>query len=145
MATRCRLLVAVTTLGYVHARRALVESFDLVPVFSMSQARIALRDADVDGVLASIHFDDSRMFELLAEVKAMERPLPFLCCMLLGTTLSERSLRGLIHAAEEQGCAAFFDYNSLQRQVGFAEADKQFREHLLGVFPPPCGKAAAAA
>ena len=56
-----------------------------------------------------------------------------------------RSLRGLIHAAEEQGCAAFFDYNSLQRQVGFTEADKQFREHVLSAFPPPCGKAAAAA
>src|SRR5436853_739686 len=98
MATRRRLLVAVTTMGYVHARRALVESFDLVPVFSMSQARIALREGDIDGVLASIHFDDSRMFELLAEVKAMEPRPPFVCCVLLGSTLSERSLPGLMHA-----------------------------------------------
>ena len=145
MAKRCRLLVAVTTMGYIHARRALVESFDLVPVFSISQARIALRDADIDCVLASIHFDDSRMFELLAEVKAMDPRPPFACCMLLGTTLSERTLRGLVRAAEEQGCAGFFNYNSLQRKVGFAEADKQFREHLLKAFPPPCGAAAAAA
>ena len=145
MATRCRLLVAVTTMGYVHARRALVESFDLVPVFSVSQARVALRDADVDGVLASIHFDDSRMFELLAEVKAMERPVPFACCMLLGTTLSERGLTGLVHAAEEQGCAGFFNYNDLQRELGFAEADKRLREHLLDIVPPPCGKSVAAA
>ena len=132
-------------MGYVHARRALVESFDLVPVFSMSQARIALRDADIDGVLASIHFDDSRMFELLAEVRATKPRLPFLCCALLGSTLSDRSLRGLVHAAQEQGCAGFFDYNSLQRKEGFAEADKQFRKHLLGLFPPPCGTATAAA
>jgi len=145
MATRCRLLVAVTTMGYVHARRALVESFDLVPVFSISQARVALRDADIDGVLASIHFDDSRMFDLLAEIKAMERPVPFVCCALLGSTLSERSLAGLMHAAEEQGCAAFFNYNNLQRDLGFAEADKQLREHLLSIFPPRCGTSAAAA
>jgi hypothetical protein len=132
-------------MGYVHARRALVESFDLVPVFSMSQARIALRDGDIDGVLASIHFDDSRMFELLAEVKAMDPHPPFVCCALLGSTLSERSLRGLMHAAQEQGCAAFVDYNTLQRKEGFAEADKQFRNQLLGLFPPPCGSKTAAA
>jgi hypothetical protein len=132
-------------MGYVHARRALVESFDLVPVFSMSQARIALREADIDGVLASIHFDDSRMFELLAEVKAMDPRPAFMCCVLLGTTLGGRSLAGLVHAANEQGCSIFFDYNSLQRKEGFAEADRQLRQRLLEVLPPPCGESAAAA
>jgi len=131
-------------MGYVHARRALVDVFDLVPVFSLSQARIALKNDGIDGVLASIHFDDSRMFELLAEVKAMEEPRPpFFCCMLLGTTLSERSLRGLVNAAHTQGCAGFFNYNSLQRQLGIAEADKQLRVELRRVLPPPCGAAAA--
>lgn len=145
MATRSRLLVAVTTMEYIHARRALVDTFDLVPAFSISQARIALRDADIDGVLASILFDDSRMFELLAEIKARNPRPPFACCMLLGSTLSDGTLQGLVHAAEEQGCAGFFNYDSLQRNVDLAEADKQFREHLLSVFPPRGGTVAAAA
>ena len=143
MAARCRLLVAVTTMGYVHARRALVDAFDLVPVFSLAQARIALKEGGIDAVLASIHFDDSRMFELLADVNALDDRPPFICCILLGSTLSEPSLQSLVHAAQVQGCAGFLDFNRLHRKVGVAEADKQFRMELLRLLPPPCGLAVA--
>ena len=132
-------------MGYVHARRALLDAFDLVPVFSMSQARIALRSGEIDAVLASIHFDESRMFELMAEVKATNPRLPFVCCMLLGTALSERSLRALVNAAHTQGCIDFINYNSLQRKAGLAEADKQLRKEMLRLLPPPCGSEAASA
>ena len=130
-------------MGYVHARRALGDAFDLVPVFSLSQARAALKNADIDAVLASIHFDDSHMFELMAEVNAMDPRPPFVCCVLLGSTLSDATLGGLVNAAQTQGCAGFVNYNSLQRKVGFTEADKLFRKELLRLLPPPCGAAVA--
>jgi hypothetical protein len=144
MAAKCRLLVAVTTLGYVHARRALAADFDLVPAFSLAEALAALEADGIQGVLASIHFDDSRMFDLLTHVKGMKPSPPFICCLLLGTQLSGHSLSALVDAATSQGCLGFFDYNSLQRKVGFPEADRQFREHVLAHLPPPCGVAAAA-
>jgi len=140
---KCRLLVAVTTMGYVHARRALLEAFDLVPVFSLSQARIALKNGGIDGILASIHFDDSNMFELLAEVNRMDQRPPFVCCQLLRSSLNERALRGLVAAAQTQGCADFIDYNKLHRESGVAEADKHLRQELLRVCPPPCGSKTA--
>src|SRR4051812_42993407 len=140
---KCRLLVAVTTMGYVHARRALLDAFDLVPVFSVSQARIALKNGGIDGILASIHFDDSNMFELLAEVNRMDPRPPFMCCLLLRSALNERSLRGLVAAAQTQGCMGFIDYNKLHRELGSTEADKHLRQELLRVLPPPCGSKTA--
>ena len=145
MAARCRLLVAVTMMGYVHARRALASHFDLVPAFSLAQARTALRDGDVAAILSSIHFDESRMFDLLAEVGKMNPRPPFICCVLLGTTLSDEGLRGLTEAAQAQGCIGFFDYNGCQRQLGFDEADRLFRKEILRLLPPPCGAALASA
>lgn len=145
MASKCRLLVAVTTMGYAHARRALADVFDLVPVFSLSQARAALKDGGINAVLASIHFDDSHMFELMAEVNALNPRPPFVCCILLGTSLGDATVRGLVDAAAAQGCAGFLNYSRLQRKVGFAEADKQFRRELLQLLPPPCGSVVATA
>src|ERR1051325_1950193 len=138
---RCRLLVAVTEMGYVHARRALLESFDLVSAFSLAQAITSLKNSDIDAVLASIHFDDSRMFDLLRATRRIRPATPFICCVLLGTALSDAALRGLTSAATQEGCSGFINYNEMQRTIGFDAADRQFREEVLKLLPPACGGA----
>jgi hypothetical protein len=136
MQAKRRLLAAVTAIGYVHARRALHERFELVPAFSLSQATASLRHSGIDAVLCSIHFDDSRMFDLLHEAKGIAPQTPFVCCRILHSDLTAQVLSGMAHAAQLQGALAFIDYNELHRQHGFAEADRMFLERLLSVLPP---------
>jgi PleD family two-component response regulator len=140
MSGKCRLLVAVTPMGYVHARRALEGAFDLVPAFSLQQAVTALERSEIDAILCSIHFDDSRMFDLLDSSKAIAPALPFICCVMLDSRLSQGYRDNLVAAAKSNGARAFIDYNALQRAVGFPEADRRFREELLSLLDRDCGQ-----
>src|SRR5437764_13694441 len=96
MAGRCRLLVALTPMGYVHARRALQAAFDLVAAFSLQQATIALKDGAIDAILCSIHFDESRMLELLTAAAEPAPSVPFVCCARLESPLRRDHRAGLI-------------------------------------------------
>src|SRR2546427_6299515 len=109
MASKCRLLVAVTPMGYVHARRALEGAFDLVSAFSLQQALTALEHREIEAILCSIHFDDSRMFDLLASSKAIAPALPFICCVMLDSRLSLEYRDSLVAAAKSDGARAFID------------------------------------
>lgn len=141
---KCRLLVAATAMGYRHARRALPEHFELVAAFSRSQALAALRHHAVDAVLCSIHFDDSRMFELLRDTRAEHAAIPFVCCQLLASQLSADCIQGLAGAAQAEGALAFIDYNATLRTAGTAAADKLLREELARLLRPQCGDVLAA-
>jgi hypothetical protein len=139
MAAKCRLLVAVTPMGYMHARRALHEHFDLVPAFSLQQALSALKHGEIEAVLCSIHFDESRMFDLLRAATETDPGIPVACCILLDSKLSPDCLGSLIEAAKSKGARGLVDYNRLHREVGFVEADRQFREEVLRLFGRDCG------
>jgi hypothetical protein len=136
MVAKRRLLVAVTAMGYVHMRRALRDSFDLVPAFSMLQAVVAIEKSDADAILCSVHFDDSRMFELLELASAVAPRVPFVCCRILHSDLDRAVLAGLPAATGSLGALGFVDYNDLHRQLGAAEADRRFLEELRRLLPP---------
>ena len=144
MAGKCRLLVALTPMGYVHARRAVQPAFDLVCAFSLQQAVAALEHSEIDAILCSIHFDDSRMFDLLDSRQAIAPGVPFICCVMLDSRLSQDYIATLIATAKSNGARAFIDYNALQRAVGFPEADRRFREELLSLLERGCGQDTAA-
>jgi hypothetical protein len=119
----------------VHVRRALQERFELVPAFSMLQAVVALEEGDIDAILCSVHFDDSRMFDLLELVRASAPGIPCICCRILRSGLDPTVLTGAAGASRELGCLEFIDYNNLQRQHGLVEADRRFLDALLRLLP----------
>jgi hypothetical protein len=137
MAARPQLLVAVTPMGYVHARRALHHRFDLISAFSMQQARIALKADGVDAILCSIHFDDSRMFDLLREARVVKPDIAFICCRILHSPLSGQAMDALMTSARLLGCRGFVDFNDLQRTHGLDEADRRFCETVVELLAPP--------
>ena len=139
-----RLLVAVTPLGYVHARRALHARFDLVSAFSVQQALMALRGGDIDGIVCSIHFDESRMFDFLREARKIAPQTPIVCCRILHTPLSQQAIEGLATTAKSLGCRGYVDFNDLQRGHGFNEADRRFCQAVVDLLAPPEEKKNAA-
>ena len=140
MTPRQRLLVAVTTMGYVHARRALHARFDLVSAFSVQQAVIALKSGDVDAIVCSIHFDESRMFDLLHEAQAISPDIPVVCCRILHSPLSKQAIEGLVTTAKSLGCRGYVDFNELQRSHGIDEADRRFCDAVVEFLPPSTEK-----
>ena len=144
MARKCRLLVAATEVGYAHIRRALNGDFDIVVAYTRSQAIGALKEGVIDAILCSIHFDESRMLDLLIAAKEVAPGVPFVCCQVLWSTLRPSAIQITLSAAESQGALGFIDYNAVLRARGAQEADRYLREELLRLVPPKAGCAAAA-
>ena len=143
MARRCRLLAAVTEMGYAHVRRALIPDFDLVAAYTHAQAMVALQQGSIDVILCSIHFDESRMFELLVAARTAAPQIPFICCQLVGTALRPSLIQSMVSAAESQGALGFINYNAALRTRATAEADRYLREELRRLLPPDVECAAA--
>ena len=137
MAGKPRLLCAVTDLGYVHVRRALVDDYDLVPAFSMLQARAAVKSADLDAILCSIHFDESRMFELLQFARQSAPEVPFVCCRMLQSPFNGDVVSGIAQSATAQGAIGFIDYRDMQRREGTGAAAEKFRAALNSLLGDP--------
>ena len=144
MARKCRLLVAATEVGYAHIRRALNGDFDIVVAYTRSQAIGALKEGVIDAILCSIHFDESRMLELLMAAKEAAPGVPFICCQILRSTLRPSAIQITVSAAESQGALGFIDYNAVLRTRGAQEADRYLREELARLLPPTAGAAAVA-
>jgi CheY-like chemotaxis protein len=123
MAGRCRLLVAVADMGYAHVRRALHGDFDLVVANTRGEALAALKEHAGDAILCSIHFDESRMWELLVAAKAIAPDTPFICCQILASALTPTAVQSAASIAESHGALGFINYNAVLRSRGRAEAD----------------------
>ncbi|HET7362417.1 MAG TPA: hypothetical protein VFJ70_02475 [Burkholderiales bacterium] len=143
MAARQCLLVAATPMGYVHARRALHHRFDLVSAFSTHQALASLRSGGIDAIVCSIHFDESRMFDLLTAARELAPDTPVVCCRILHSPLSPRAIEALITTVQSLGCRQFVDFNELYRSQGQDEADRRLCEAVVeSVAPTPERKTA---
>ena len=82
----------------------------------------------IDLVVCSLRFDESRMFDFIAEV-GRERPrLPFICCRVLESHLPERALRAAFAAAGHLGAVAVVNLPELVRHVGALRARADLRE-----------------
>jgi hypothetical protein len=126
---RPRVLLACTPAGYPLLSRILSEKADLVTAFSVAQAVQKLDDG-VDLVLCSVQFNESRMLELAREVAGRKNRPPFVCCRVLESERSPRSLQAVMI-----GSVAFIDLLELERKAG-ARAFEQFFGILLSRLPP---------
>jgi hypothetical protein len=131
-----RILTATAHRGEPIVRKLLHSHAELVVVYTLAQAMRELAPAGKAGdgfnlVLATIHFDESRMFDLLRFARAAVPELPCVCTRVVDSVLAGSFLHAMVIAVESLG-AVFVDRHELQRKHGEAEGDVLFRRIVLG-------------
>lgn len=92
--------------------RKLLEGHTLTVVASSAEAMAALRTTSFGMVLIGVHFDESRMFTLLCDIRqhAKYRKVPILCVLgERGPALSDVAVEGLDHAVKAMSANGFLD------------------------------------
>lgn len=109
---------------------------DLVAVGSMAEAceRLA-NQPGVALVLCGVHFDESRMYDLLRHVRGEFPKLPFVCCRIIEAELAKISRESIRIAAASLGASAFVDYPALVEQLGPQEAAHRLRSLVMALLP----------
>jgi CheY-like chemotaxis protein len=127
-----KMLAAIPSDGTEVLRRAMGSAVDLLPAVTMQEA-LAVARQGVDVIVCGIHFDDSRMFELLRTIKADSdlRRVPFICVRLVGSNLAPTLVQSLEISCELLGAADFIDLYSLERTHGPQQAEAVLSRLIL--------------
>lgn len=98
----------------------------------MRDAVKAAQGAGIDVVVCTIAFDESRMLELLEALKHDPRTkdIPFVCCRVLPTILSNQALGRMEAACLALGASAYVDIPTLEGQHGASLAAVKFKEKV---------------
>jgi hypothetical protein len=93
----------------------------------------------VEIIICGIHFDDSRMFELLRAIKADSylRSIPFICVRLLGSNLAPTLIQSLEISCELLGAASFIDLHILERTYGRQRAEAELARMIFASAEKP--------
>jgi hypothetical protein len=89
------------------------------------------RNSDLSVVICGVHFDESRMFDLLRCVRSRFPKLPFVCVRILNAELPRISRDAIELAARTLGATAFIDFPDLVAQRGEKEAEQDLRRVVL--------------
>jgi hypothetical protein len=120
MAARHRALIAAQPAAWTRLMHALEGVLDLVPAHSRADAWLVLEQgaADIDVIVSTIAFDDSRMVEFLQAVKADTEfsRIPFLCTRVLPTVLSDHLVAQMRQVCKELGAVDLIDIGNLPRE-----------------------------
>ena len=130
MGTRPRILIAAARPGYEVLERLFCDAADAVFVFTLDEAIHALDKGGVDCMLCTIHFDDSRMFDVVRYARVRAPQVPCICTRLLDTVLRGALLDGMLIAVESLG-ARFVDLLELQRTYGEEAGAERFRNLVV--------------
>jgi hypothetical protein len=82
-------------------------------------------------VIIGLHFDDSRMFDLLRWARAQCAHIPFVCARIFPKDITRISIEGVSIAVTSLGAAGFIDVPALEAEHGHAEAAQRLRDTLL--------------
>lgn len=106
----------------------------LVPCVTLDMAKEAVRD-DIDVILCGLHFDESRMFELLRYVKADPslREIPFLCIKTLAGKVEPTFDESIRIATKALGAVGFFDLAAKIDKVGPERAKSEIAEYIENI------------
>ena len=110
MANSTRVLVADVREADDKIRECL-PGHDMVFVRTLSDAIRALRADGFKLVIIGMHFDESRMFELLQYVKALPeyKEVPVICVQCMEVALADAVLKNMDDAVKALGGTAFVD------------------------------------
>lgn len=121
-------------------RQALARDFELVLCHTLEEARQALFGGGIDLIIAGIHFDESRMFNLLryAQADPVTNGIPFLCLKILDDQIAPTFMQSVEIASRALGARDFIDFSEWRARLGDGEAFSRLRERILGRnFPSP--------
>jgi PleD family two-component response regulator len=110
-APKTKILVAVVHDNEDRMGRIL-QGHELVLVGTCEEARTLLEKETFGLVILSVHFDESQMFTLLADIRAHSkyRKVPVVCVLgSWGRMLSEIAVEGLDHAVKAMGANGFLN------------------------------------
>jgi hypothetical protein len=120
MAVRHRALIAAQPAAWTRLMHALEGVLDLVPAHSRADAWLVLEEeaADIDVIVSTIAFDDSRMLEFLQAVKrdAEYSRIPFVCTRVLPNVLSDHLVAQMRQVCKELGAVDLIDVAKLPRE-----------------------------
>jgi CheY-like chemotaxis protein len=134
-ASKPRALVAESSKGFAVIADVLGEFLDLVPVhwesdaLDLVQASAAV-GGGIDLIICGQHFEGSQMLDFLQCVKAYKPTshIPFICCRVMPTRLSDSALAAMRDACELLGALAFVDLVGTERAEGAEAAVMEFRD-----------------
>jgi CheY-like chemotaxis protein len=135
MANKPRVLAAFTHHIIPYLERALGSYVDVVSVHTVEEALRRLEDDRLIAlVLCGVFFNESRMFELMREVRTINPRLPFIACRILPLELPRVSIEALTIALETLG-ARYVDVPRLEELYGPDQAQSEFRSAVLSKIP----------
>lgn len=106
-------------------------------VNALPAARDVLRtNANLAMVTCGVHFDDSRMYDLLDYVRRERPDVSFLSVRILDAELPRASREGTELALRMAGAAAFIDFASLIIERGRIAAEQQLETQVLRHLQP---------
>jgi PleD family two-component response regulator len=114
-APRSKILLAISPGGATRLRR-IIEGHDVTLVSTRSQAWTLLEKERFSMVIIGVHFDESQMFSLLADIRshAMYRKVPILCVLAAPSQiLSDVAIQGLDHAVKAMLANGFLNLSNI--------------------------------
>jgi DNA-binding NtrC family response regulator len=110
-----RILIADVQEGVDRLARVLSEEHSLVFAKSLSDAKKLVSHWDIDAIICGIQFDDSRMLELLSEIKSsgLNGHIPFICFRQASTEISASSEHATDLAACSLGACAYINASEI--------------------------------
>jgi PleD family two-component response regulator len=110
-APKSKILIAVVRDNEDRMQRIL-QGHELTLVSACEEARTLLENETFGLVILSVHFDESQMFTLLADIRGHSkyRKVPVVCVLgSWGRMLSEIAVEGLDHAVKAMGANGFLN------------------------------------
>lgn len=96
---------------------AFAKRAELLPATTVAEA-LALLDVDLDLIVCQMHFDDSRMFDLLRAARQTAPDVPFVACRLVGSVLTRAMMEAMIIGVKHAGAETFLGIEVMQQKYG---------------------------
>lgn len=120
------ILLASSPEAKIPLSNALADTYDLLPCHTQTEAISILneRSSDIDLILCTLRFDDSRMYDFLQYVKSnnQAQSIPFVCLTVTRSALGVQDKQVINEALEKLvkgfGGTAFIDYYGWCREYG---------------------------
>jgi hypothetical protein len=130
-----KVLVACPPFALATVERALSSHADLICVNTLATARAQLAaHLDIAMVVCGVHFDESRMFDLLEYARRERVHVPFVCVRVLDVEAPRTPAESIHVATKALGAVDYVDVVAMVREQGRDAAESRLaarlRKHL---------------
>jgi DNA-binding response OmpR family regulator len=111
----------------------ILAGYELVAVHALEEAQRAIERTQFDMIVVGVHFDDSRMFDLLRYLQSSGRHAgrPLVCVRSRHFVSPAISIEGLEIAAKALGCTLFLDLTWYADDANGKSAVRKLLDQLL--------------